>query len=506
MATHEGANRIVEAVTTAGRIAGLETGGTLSFKGIPYAAPPFGENRFAPPQPPQAWDGVREAFEFGPAAPQPDTFAFADHETPLYPWGTDCLSLNAFTPDLGAARLPVMVWLHPGGYVSGSASTARADGSLFAREGVVTVTVNYRLGVDGFLAVPGGTRNAGLRDIAAALQWVRNNIHRFGGDADAVTVFANSAGGGALSMIARTAAAEGLLRRAILQSVPLLVVTELDEADTLAKRVLAELDAETDPHSIPLPELLRRQRALDERFRDASIWNPYTYRYTPFMPAVDGTLAPDSTLRERIPSSIDLLIGSNRDESRSTLLRTGQFDSATAQDLDDAESAYLVPEASRSASRRLYGHLPLGEQLAETVTNQMFRGPAVELTRAHAAAGGNTFGYEFAWQSPAYDSRMGASHALELPFLFDNLADPIYGPQLGDSAPAELGHAIRQSWIRFAKTGDPGWPRYDAEQRSIMVFDESSRVESDPREHHRRAWDARAADPTAAATSWVSSA
>lgn len=501
--TEQGASRVARVDTTSGAVAGRVVDGVTVFKGIPYAAPPFGENRFAPPRPPAPWDGVREAFEFGPAAPQPDTFAFADTETPLYAWGADCLNLNVYTPDPGSAGLPVMVWLHPGGYVSGSASTDRANGSVFARDGVVTVTVNYRLGVDGFLSVPGGTSNAGLQDVVAALRWVRENVARFGGDPDAVTVFGNSAGGGILSAIGKTIAAEGLIRRAILQSVPLLVVAEQDQARELSERVLGELVGASDPRLFSLEQLLHRQRAFDARFADARLWNPYTYWYTPFMPSVDGVLFTESTLRERIPSSVDLLVGSNREESHSTLLKTGQFDSAAERDLLDAAHSYDIPGPCLAASESLYGHLPHGRRLAETVTNQMFRGPAVELARAHARSGGRTFAYEFTWRSSAFDGRWGAAHALELPFLFDNLADPIYRAQLGAHPPAELGRALRRGWIDFARTGDPGWPRYDDRDRSVKVFGSDDRVESDPREQHRAAWDAQFVSPTAEPTPWV---
>ncbi|GGZ39295.1 carboxylic ester hydrolase [Streptomyces inusitatus] len=479
-------------VTTAsGIVAGRAHDGVVSFKGIPYAAEPYGDNRFKPPQPPPAWDGVREAFEYGPCAPQPNTYSLVD-ATPLYPWGTDCLSLNVYTPDPGAARLPVMVWVHAGGYISGGASTSRADGSVFAREGVVVVAMNYRLGVDGFLSVPGGIANAGMHDVVAALRWVSDNIAAFGGDPDAVTVFGNSSGSAIIAAIAKTAAGEGLIHRAVLQSPCPTLVVGAAEGRAIAKRVLADLDVGTDPRDIPLRELLgRRQRALDVRFRDARRWHPYTYWFSPYLPVVDETLFTDSALSELIPPSVDLLIGTNRDESRYFLMRNGQFTSATEQDLIDAQNSYDVPEACRAAARSLYGHLPLGEQLAETVTNWIWRGPAIELTHLHAKSGGNTFAYEFTWQgSPAFDGRYGAAHFLEVPFLFGQLDDPAFAPQVGPDAPADLGSALRRGWIQFARSGDPGWPRYDDERRSVMTFDTSCRVEADPREYHRAAWDA----------------
>lgn len=496
LTAHESATKPPLVPTTAGVVAGRVHQGVFSFKGIPYAADPFGGNRFEPPQPPEPWDGVREAFEYGPAAPQPDTFSLVD-ATPLYPWGTDCLSVNVYTPDPGAARLPVMVWIHAGGYISGSASSVRADGSVFAREGVVVVAMNYRLGVDGFLSVPGGTTNAGMLDVVAALRWVRDNIAGFGGDPDSVTVFGNSSGSAIISAITKTAAAEGLIHRAILQSPCPTLVVEAEEGHALAKRVLADLNAETDLRDIPLKQLLgRRQRALDVRFRNARLWHPYTYWFSPFMPVVDDTVFLDSALSERIPSSVDMLIGTNRDESHYFLMRNGQVNTGTEQDLLDAQNAYDVPEVCRTAAASLYGHLPLGEQLAEAVSNGIWRGPTIELTRLHARSGGNTFAYEFAWdQSPAFGGRYGAAHFLEVPFLFDQLADPAFAPQVGPDAPAGLGHSLRRSWIEFARTGDPGWPRYD-ESRPVMVFDTSCRVEPDPRERHRAAWDARSAAPT----------
>ncbi|MFB6889985.1 carboxylesterase/lipase family protein [Kitasatospora sp. NPDC056327] len=494
MSTHENASEPVLVSTASGVVAGRLHEGVVSFKGIPYAAEPYGANRFEPPRPPEPWNGVREAFEYGLCAPQPNTYSLVD-ATPLYPWGTDCLTLNVYTPDPGSARLPVMVWIHAGGYVSGSAATSRADGSVFAREGVVVVAMNYRLGVDGFLSVPGGTTNAGMQDVVASLRWVRDNIAAFGGDPDAVTVFGNSSGSAIIAAITRTAAGEGLVHRAILQSPCPSLVVGADEAADVARRVLTDLNVDTDVRDVPLRDLLgRRHRALDVRFRDASRWHPYTYWFSPFIPVVDGTLFPDAALGERIPPSVDVLIGTNRDESRYFLMRNGQFTSATEQDLLDAQNAYDVPEACRAAARSLYGHLPLGEQLAETVTNWIWRGPTIELTRLHAESGGNTFAYEFAWQgSPAFDGHYGAAHFLEVPFLFDQFDDPAFAPQVGPDAPVELGRALRSSWIAFATGGDPGWERYDDTRRRVMTFDTDCRVGSDPRERHRAAWDSRLA-------------
>lgn len=492
MTPGKNATNPVLATTTAGVVAGNASDGVISFKGIPFAASPYGENRFKLPQPPQPWDGVREAFEFGGAAPQPPSYSLVD-ATPLYPWDTDCLSLNVYTPDLGkAARLPVMVWVHAGGYISGSAATPRADGSIFAREGVVVVAMNYRLGVDGFLSVPGGTPNAGMHDVAAALRWVRDNIEAFGGDPEAVTAFGNSSGSSIIAAIARTVTDEGLMRRAVLQSPCPTLVATAEEGRALAEHVLADLKVGSDVRDVPLKELLgRRQRGLDVRFRDADLWNPYTYWYSPYIPVVDDTLFTDPALGNLFPPSVDLLIGTNRQESHYFLMRDGKFHSAQEKDLVDAQNAYGVPDECRIAAKSLYGHLPPGEQLAETVTNWIWRGPAVELTRLHTKAGGNSYAYEFTWdKSPAFAGRYGAAHFLEVPFLFDQLDDPAFAPQVGPDAPAELGAAMRSSWIQFAKTGDPGWAGYDEESRSVMLFDSSCRVESDPRELHRAAWDA----------------
>ncbi|MEU7217003.1 carboxylesterase/lipase family protein [Nocardia iowensis] len=482
----------VEVALPEGTVAGRIDDGYLTFNGIPYAAAPFGANRFRLPQPPERWDGVRAAFDFGPAAPQPDTFPFlgSSLSAALYPWGENCLTVNISTPDVGANRLPVMVWLHPGSYARGGAADTRINGGAFARDGVVCVTVGYRLGVDGFLAIPEQPLNLGLHDVLAALRWVQATIGRFGGDPRNVTAFGNSAGAGAIAAIARAAAAENLFGRAILQSAPLSLVADPDQAWILGKRVPADLGV-SDVRDLPLDLLIERQHLMNDRFRDPEFWGPYSYLLTPFMPTVDGELIASTRLAERIPASIDLLVGNTRDEARFFLLPPELMQSATPESVHAAQQAYRMSAASIAAAQRLYKDRDAGEQLAETMTNQCFRGPAVELTESHSSAGGVSYAYEFTWRSTAFDGALGAAHALELPFLFDCLENPAVRALVGADAPRELGTALRRSWTDFARTGDPGWPAYELDNRLTMVFDENSEPTYDPRARHRPAWEIR---------------
>ena len=207
-------------VTTArGRLRGQTAGGVSAFKGIPYAAPPVGDARLSHPRPAAAWDGVRDALEFGPTAPKAGYMAPFDAllPEPAIP-GDDYLNLNVWTPDPGGAGLPVMVWLHGGSFVNGSGAVPTYDGTAFARDGVVLVTLNYRLGAEGFLSLPDAPENRGLRDQIAALEWVGANIAAFGGDPGNVTLFGESAGAMSVASLLASPLAQGLFRRAILQS------------------------------------------------------------------------------------------------------------------------------------------------------------------------------------------------------------------------------------------------------------------------------------------------
>jgi len=205
--------------TQQGVMRGRMVEGVATFKGIPYAAPPFGANRFQPPRPAERWDGVREALSYGPTVPKPPYFPPFDVLLPEPAIsGEDCLNLNIWTPDVGRAGLPVMVWIHGGAFSNGSGAIPQYDGSRFARDGVVCVTINYRLGADGFLYLDDGIANLGLLDQIAALAWVQENIAAFGGDPNNVTIFGESAGAFSVSTLLSMPHARGLFHRVIAQS------------------------------------------------------------------------------------------------------------------------------------------------------------------------------------------------------------------------------------------------------------------------------------------------
>jgi len=253
--------------TTSGPVRGRARDGVHAFLGIPFAAPPFGPHRFAAPQPPEPWDGVRPAIEYGPTAPKPPTAPPYDTllPEPIIP-GEDCLNLNVWTPDPGAGGLPVLVWVHRGAFATGSGAVPVYDGSAFARDGVVCVTVNYRLGVDGFLHfADGGPVNRGLLDQVAALRWVQDNIAAFGGDPGRVTVAGQSAGAMSVGCLLAMPAAAGLFARAVLQSgaghhaISAATATRVGAA--LAERLGRPIEREALA-AVPLPELIAAQTAV----------------------------------------------------------------------------------------------------------------------------------------------------------------------------------------------------------------------------------------------------
>ncbi|MFD9422097.1 MULTISPECIES: carboxylesterase/lipase family protein [unclassified Streptomyces] len=455
-----------QAATAHGAVRGTLEHGVAVFRGIPYAAPPVGARRFRAPEPPEPWQGVREAVAYGPTAPKrpyapPLDELLPDPEVA----GEDCLNLNVWTPSTGPAGLPVLVWIHGGSLLHGSSAVPVYDGAAFARDGVVLVSVNYRLGMEGFGVFPDAPANRGLLDQLAALEWVRDNIAAFGGDPHRVTVAGESAGAISIGALLAAPRAAGLFRRAVLQSgapTALSVETGRGTTERIAKRMglpaTAAALAAADPAA-----LLAAQTEV------TGGGSPLTGGNS-FQIVVDGDLLPRDpaeALRDGAASDVDLLMGTNSEEYRLWFVPSGLVEKLGKIKLRLALLKFRVSAAMARPYRANRPGATPGELLGAIATDLLLRVPLNRLADARTDAAGATYFYEFGWPSPV--RRLGACHALEIGFVFDTLAHPDTVALTGPDAPQELADAMHGAWVRFAVSGDPGWPSWDA-TRPVMGF------------------------------------
>ena len=481
-------------VTTAqGRVRGAAENGVAVFKGLPYAAPPFGALRFQAPAPPEPWKGVRDAKSFGPTVPKaPYRLPFAGIlEEPVIE-GEECLNLNVWTPKGGGAGLPVLVWIHGGAYRNGSGAVSTYDGSAFARDGAVCVTLNYRLGVDGFLVLDDAPNNRGLLDVVAALEWIKENIAGFGGDPGQVTIFGQSAGAMAVTTLLGMPRAQGLFKRVIAQSGVGDRVMSHEDAAKVTQDVARRLGVPPNREgfgAIRIPKVYAAQFALTQDIPRAPVrWGRIGITMMPFAPVVDEDSLPQDPLdavRSGVGADVELVLGSNTDEHRFFLVPPGLLDQLDDKFVDAALQIYGGrPRHLRAAYDERFS--TAGEFFAAAASDFFFRLPDISFAEARGAA--PTWMYEFAWRSPLYAGQLGACHYLEVPFVFDTLDTPGAALVTGAAPPQQIADEMHRHWLEFAATGDPGWSRYTTERRAVMTYDLESDVVDDPRAEQRVAW------------------
>ncbi|MFJ5838224.1 carboxylesterase/lipase family protein [Streptomyces shenzhenensis] len=478
--------------TPYGAVRGRYERGVAVFRGIPYAAPPFGPRRFRPPEPPHPWDGVRDAGSFGPTAPKPPySEAFAHYlSDPVVP-GDDCLNLNVWTPEPGpAARLPVLVWLHGGALTRGSSAVPVYDGHAFARDGVVLVSLNYRLGVEGYGLFPDAPANPGLRDQLAALRWVHASVAAFGGDPDRITLAGQSAGAISIGALIAAPQAQGLVRRAVLQSGPP-EAAERDKVRRMVRRMATRLKipATAEAFAAVDRDLLLRTQAEAGRLSSPVLGGPA------FGIVVDGDIVPRDPLEALTEGDaardVDLLLGWTRDEYRLWLVPGGLMDHvdrlgpvALAGAMARCHCGHEVPRGYRA----LHPGASTAEIVGQLVTDHLLRRP---LHRLADARPGSSYVYEFAW--PSSLPGLGACHALELGFVFDTGDVPESRKLAGEGGPRELCDVMHGAWVRFAATGDPGWQSWDGSRPVRILGDGAPYTAHGPRDRELALWTADAA-------------
>jgi para-nitrobenzyl esterase len=465
-----------------GRVRGAEVDGVIRFLNIPYAAPAVGERRFKAPEPHPGWNGERDGVTpGGPNAPQhtPPTPRFADLDlSPLVGdgWiaGDEFLAANVWTPDIDAKGLPVMVFAHGGAFVLGSKDAGVYDGTAFAKSGVVLVTINYRLGLEGFVPVPDGDSNLGLRDHLFAFHWVKDNIAAFGGDPDNVTVFGESAGAMTVADVVASPLAKGLFKRAIVQSGHGSMVRPKAVAERLTRRLAKQMGVTPDAKGFRSKSIADGVKAVGEvslptarlDLRDHNGVEP-TYGLSKFLPWYGDEVLPDApltALAEGVGKDVNLLIGANAEEMNVYFVPTG-----VRAKLNGLLAWFLLSRVQPKARAVLKAYAGKGKKpghvFTEALTDLVFRWPSRRFAEAHQ---GRTHVYEFGWRSPACKGELGACHALELPFVFKTLGlasgDKGFA---GPTPPQDLAERIHNLWVGFARDGSLPWGEFTKADRQV---------------------------------------
>lgn len=484
------------AKTTAGQVRGANADGVKVFKGVRYGASTEGR-RFMAPLPPQPWQGVADTLEFGNQSPQSrptNVSLFRSWANPRAA-SEDLLFLNVWTPALrDGKKRPVLVWFHGGGFSTGSGASHAYDGTHLARKGdVVVVTVNHRLNAFGYLYLAGlstdaalaDSGNVGNLDMVLSLQWVRDNIAGFGGDPRNVLIFGESGGGAKVSTLMTMPSASGLFHRAVVQSGSMIRAQTPEAATKGARAFMKVLGLEpgqvNELRKLPLQKIAD---ALNSLPPDASV---------NFGPVLDGRSLPRHPFDPDAPpasAKVPLLVGTNKDETTLLIgIRDASTFSISWQDLpkrlgsftQGLDAAQLIADL-----RKLHPQASASDLFFTVTTARNFRNNAIRQAELKSKQGAApAFLYELDWETPVDGGKWKAPHALDIGMIFDNVARS--ESMSGTSADAQkVSDAMSAAWLAFARTGNPGWPAYDAQKRATMVFDVQSKVVNDPHSEERK--------------------
>jgi para-nitrobenzyl esterase len=496
--------------TTHGSVRGFKRSSVYIFKGIPYGADTGGAARFLPPKAPDPWDDTRLTLVYGPVSPQPPAshapleLMFVNDGDPGYA-EENCLNLNVWSEALDPnARRPVIVWIHGGGFTSGSSHELPVyDGENLARLGVVLISVNHRLGPLGFmdLSAVGGesfadSGNVGMLDLVLALQWVRDNAAQFGGDPARVTIFGHSGGGGKVSTLMAMPAAHGLFHRAIVTSGSFPNTTHSAASRELAAATLSELSLSPADlgalQRIDAARLIAAGAAASRKLAEAARANgghgPPGPLGIQFGPVIDGRLLPETWLSSApsISASVPMIIGNVRDEFRPLTLH-----------VDEQMLPLSIPEPHRdkaseiiTALRSAYPALPATELAAILGAIGMRHLAVAQALKKSALGAAPVYSYWYTLPTPVLDGRIGCPHGMDLPAAFDNVArcDQFTG---NTPEAQQMARRLCRAIVSFAASGDPSqpglaWPAFNAQRLATMVFTPHPRVEDDPLGNVRR--------------------
>lgn len=484
------------AIIESGKLMGSNHDGVTTFYDVPYAQNPFTtDRRFQAPQAYEAWSGILDATKAGQPVPQPSR----GKNTTLV-GAPGHLTLNIWTPTNAIAtnnkasneKLPVMVWIPGGAFIREDAAELAYDGTNFAKNNVIVVTINYRVGVDGFMHLEGTPDNRGILDQIMALKWVQNNIEDFGGDPSQVTVAGQSAGAESVAILLGTEKVEGLFQKAIMQSPPMAFLTQ-KEAQKITQSYTEKLNIPATVEglsSVPFPELVKNVIDMGYTIQDRDKWGMLSWGGTAFLPVVDGDIIVESPMKDltKASPSIPVIVGSTDQESRLYLVPSGAVNNTK----EETKSLLLSDLSLEGWPAGVYSTKDKGKSIGDTFADIQsdftFRMPALHIAQQLAKNDNKVWHYNFSWMSPAFEGQLGAAHFVDVPFVFNTTDNEQTKTFVGSQPPVELINAMHNQWLTFIKTSKADWSPYNLSERPTMQFDVTSEQVNDPDSSVRKLW------------------